>query len=145
MKKKYISSLEFDYTKLPRVECSQDFPAVTEPNQAWSLEQILDRHRKGQLTSLGPIDFSGSQFHVGEDELNPEVVSRMDACDQMDFAKRVKEGHGEYLNKKAISDKEEADRLAKAKSERLAAKRSKLKDEILAELGLKKGENPPSA
>lgn len=113
---------------------SQAFPSPSEgmrtttgkqvqPNQAMSLETILERFTRNEPVAVG----KDVQFHDSDDDL--EKVKNMDLVDREEFIDKLKRTQKEYKNqleseekaaRKAANDKileEEKAKLAKQKKE----------------------------
>lgn len=101
---------QFNHVPDESREISHRYPSLTVPDQAFSIAELLERHQKGLLTDLAigrtPIYSKDAHF----DDQDMEKLMDSDIVDRMEF---VNAG-------KAVV---EAERAAKAKSEREAAEK----------------------
>jgi len=85
------------------------------PNQALSLQEILERFTKGEPLEVG----RDVQYHESDDDL--EKVSHMDLVDKQEYMDKLKQTQKDYESQEKRKAQKERERLDKLAVEKLAA------------------------
>lgn len=104
-------------------------PKQVQPNQAMSLETILERFTRGEPVAIG----RDVQYHESDDDL--EKVSNMDLVDKAEYVDKLKQTQKDYEKQEK---KKQADVRKAAQAKILEEERAKLAQK-------KEGEKPDSA
>lgn len=110
----------------PAIGCKTGGIKLTVPNQAMSLEEILERFVRGEPVNVGkdPV------YDDGDEDL--EKLSHMDLVDKAEYVERLKDTQKAYKKQEADKVKAEKERLkaeaiAEAKKEAEKAAKAELK------------------
>lgn len=94
-------------------------PVLVVPNQAMSLEEILERFTRGEPVAVGR-DIS---YHESDDDL--EKVSKMDLVDRDEYIEKLKQTQKDFDKQEKRKAAKEREKLVKEAAEKLAAEKQK--------------------
>jgi len=98
----------------------KDFgPVLVVPNQAMSLEEILERFTRGEPVAVG----RETSYHESDDDL--EKVSKMDLVERDEYIDKLKQTQKDYEKQEKRKVAKEREKLLKEAAEKLAAEKQK--------------------
>lgn len=128
MKKiEFVDQMSYDSERASSVEVSHNFPSVAIPDEDWTIDELLQRHRAGLLTDTGGVDYTDQEEDDSgfEDMVDLEKFRHMDLVDQETHLREARAAMDAYKRivdeRKAADDKvvvEKAARVAERKLRR---------------------------
>jgi hypothetical protein len=117
-----IDQFNFDWTTGLSRKCCED-ESVTIPDQSYTIKELLDRHRQGQLTD---VDIGRDPVYYDHDDYDDPDVEKLGTMDLVDKAEFVAEGRrvskmikDQEAKAKKAKDKEEFDSLVQSEARKL--------------------------
>lgn len=113
--KKGVYSTQVEHWIDEFAEMSHEEPSITQPDQAYTIEQLMDRHRKGILTDLQIQKEAIFYDEMDFDSPDVEKLKDMDIQDRVEFVENQKEMIQNF--KDEVDQKRAAEKLAKEQAE----------------------------